>query len=133
MTEPDTTTPTDTRTAYQRLGGAAGIRPVVDAFYVFVLADPVLAPYFAGRDMAAIKTHMVSLLSWATGGPLPYRGRDLAGAHAALPPITDEAFTRVRDHLELTCLGAGVPADITEAIRGYVEARRGDLVDAGRG
>lgn len=135
MTEPDTTdpNPTDTRTAYQRLGGAAGIRPVVDAFYVHVLGDDVLAPYFAGRNMAAIKLHMVGLLAWATGGPDPYRGRDLADAHTDLPAITDDAFTRVRDHLELTLLGAGVPADITDTIRGYVEAQRGTLVGTGQG
>lgn len=131
MTEPDT--PTVPQSAYQRLGGTAGIRPVVDTFYAHVLTDRVLAPYFAGRNMATIKTHMVSLLAWATGGPEPYRGRDLAEAHADLPPISDDAFTRVRDHLELTCLGAGIPGDITDAIRRFVEAQRVTLVSTGRG
>jgi hemoglobin len=37
---------------YERLGGEKAISAVVDKFYEFMLADPVVAPFFAETDMA---------------------------------------------------------------------------------
>ena len=36
---------------FERLGGEAAIKAVVDKFYEFMLADPITAPFFANTDM----------------------------------------------------------------------------------
>ena len=42
-------------TIYDDIGGAAGIEAAVEAFYVRVVADPLLAPYFKGVEMHSLK------------------------------------------------------------------------------
>ncbi len=37
---------------YQRLGGEAAVTQAVDVFYKAIMADPELAPFFEGVDMA---------------------------------------------------------------------------------
>lgn len=38
-------------TLYEKLGGQPAISSVVDKFYVYMLADQVVAPFFANTDM----------------------------------------------------------------------------------
>src|SRR5438552_2795339 len=80
-----------TTTLYERLGGGAAIRSVVDRFYQLVLADDELRPYFAGTDLTALRRHQALFVSQVTGGPAAYAGRDMAVAHAGLG-IDDAAF-----------------------------------------
>ncbi|WP_432561573.1 globin domain-containing protein [Kineococcus sp. SYSU DK003] len=112
---------------YERLGGTAGIGAAVEAFYERVVADPQLAPYFAGTDMATLRRHQTALLSQVTGGPAHYAGRDLSRAHARLG-ITAGDFDRVVEHLAGTLTDLGVaPADV-EAVGAALTAHRGDIV-----
>ena len=69
----------------------AAISAAVDDFYVRVTADPRLAGFFDGTDIATLRRHQVAMLSAATGGPIEYRGRIMSLAHAGLA-ITDEHF-----------------------------------------
>lgn len=43
--------PVKKATLYERLGGYSAIKAVVDAFYVKILADPSLAPFFSKSNM----------------------------------------------------------------------------------
>lgn len=114
---------------YERLGQQAGIRAAVDDFYVRVVADPELAPYFAGIDLARLRRHQTALLVQVTGGPVEYSGRDLAAGHAGLD-ITPAAFDRVVDHLVATLTALGVAdADIDE-VGAALTAHRDDIVTA---
>lgn len=94
-------------TLYQRLGAEDAIRAAVDEFYVRVVADPLLAPYFTGTDMTSLRRHQVAMLSQATGGPRHYSGAEMDRAHASLA-VTDEAFTAVVGHLVDTLQHLGV-------------------------
>ena len=69
---------------YQQIGGADGIGRLVDVFYVRVLADPELKPFFEGVQMAKLRRMQVELFSGALGGPLKYSGRPMAQAHRHL-------------------------------------------------
>lgn len=103
-------------TLYQRLKGEAGIRAAVDRFYEKVLADPMLAPFFADVDMAKQRRHQFLFLSAATGGPGDYAGRDMAAAHTGLG-LTDANFDRVCELLLATLGELGVPqADLDEVV-----------------
>lgn len=102
-------------TLYERAGGAAGLRAVVDRFYAAVLADAELAPYFEGVDMARQRRHLALLVGQLLGGPRSYDGRDLATAHGHLH-VTDAAYDRVVHHLGATLHDLAVPGDVIDTV-----------------
>jgi hemoglobin len=112
---------------YERLGREHGIRTAVDGFYERVLADPALAAYFDGVDMAGLRGHQTKLLVQVTGGPVEYKGRDLAAAHEGLG-ITPQDFDRVVGHLVATLTALGVEQDDIAAIGAALTAHRDDVV-----
>jgi hemoglobin len=114
---------------YERLGQQAGIRTAVDDFYVRVVADPELAPYFAGIDLGRLRRHQTALLVQVTGGPVEYSGRDLAAGHAGLG-ITAADFDRVVGHLVATLTDLGVAAEDIGAVGAALAAHRDDIVTA---
>jgi hemoglobin len=114
---------------YERLGRQAGIRTAVDDFYVRVVGDPQLAPYFEGADLAQLRRHQTALLVQVTGGPVEYTGRELAEGHAGLD-ITPAAFDRVVGHLVATLTDLGVSAGDIGAVGQALTAHRDDIVTA---
>ena len=112
---------------YERIGGGPAVSAVVGRFYEAVLADPVLAPYFDGVEMTALRRHQVLLISQVMGGPVEYDGRELAQAHAG-HNITDEAYDKVVDHLVAALKEAGVDDDIIGRLGELVAGLRADIV-----
>lgn len=113
---------------YDAIGGAASVTAAVDLFYDKVLADDVLAPYFAGTEMKRQKSHMRAFLAVALGGPSLYAGRDMAAAHHGLG-VTDLAFDHVVTHLVDTLTELGVPADVIGEIGAKILPLRGQIVE----
>ncbi|MCK9894959.1 truncated hemoglobin [Frankia sp. AgB32] len=84
------------------LGRESSIVAVAADFYDRVLADPLLAPYFTGVDLASLKAHQAAFLVRATGdpksctGPKSCTSGEPAAAHAGVPhrltfvPIREE-------------------------------------------
>jgi hemoglobin len=119
-----------TQTAiYDAIGGKAAVAAAVDEFYRRVLADDLLAPYFAHSDLSRLKAHQRAFFTVALGGPGAYTGRAMAAAHAGRN-ITDEAFRRVAHHLAETLAALGVPADLVEQILGQIAPLHADVVAA---
>ncbi len=116
-------------TLYDSLGQSAGITTAVDQFYVRVLADPSLAPYFEGTDLDKLRAHQAALLSKVTGGPDAYTGRTLQLSHQRLG-ITDEAFDKVLGHLLAVLTDAGVPAVTSAKILAILQPLRTDVVQS---
>ena len=56
-------------TLYDRIGGAPAVKAAVYIFYAKVLADPALAPFFDGVDMAKQVGKQRAFLVMAFGGP----------------------------------------------------------------
>jgi hemoglobin len=115
---------------YDEIGGSAAVAAAVDDLYVRILADPVLAPYFARTDMLRQTRHMRAFMAAALGGPDIYAGRDMGAAHAHLR-ITFEAFDRVAGHLIGTLKGLGVPARHVEAIVARIAPLRDQIAGDG--
>jgi hemoglobin len=86
---------------YDKLGGEATIKAVVEEFYRRILADRRLAPIFAGVEMGRLKRHQALFISQALGGPRAYDGRSMAEAHAHLD-ISAAHFDWVAGHLVAT-------------------------------
>jgi hemoglobin len=114
---------------YDEIGGGDAVTAAVDQFYVRVLGDPELAPYFEQTDMRKQKSHMRAFLAAALGGPQLYAGRDMRAAHAHAG-ITSDAFDRVVVHLVATLEGLSVPVPIIEAIGGKLVPLREQIVAA---
>jgi hemoglobin len=102
----------------------------VNDFYVRVLADPQLAPYFEDVDLARLKRHQVLLVTKVLGGPDNYTGRPLDEAHDGLG-ITSDHFTAVVGHLAGAMKDAGVPDDIIGRAGAAVVATEPDIVESG--
>ncbi|GAA3236120.1 group 1 truncated hemoglobin [Actinocorallia longicatena] len=112
---------------YDAIGGAGAVSVAVDDFYIRVMADPELAPYFTGTNMSRLKAHQRAFLTAAVGGPELYRGRDMAAVHAGLS-ISDAHFDRVVDHLVVTLAGLGVPGETITAIGQALAPLRAEIV-----
>jgi hemoglobin len=112
---------------YDAIGGRDAVAAAVDLFYVKVLDDPALAPWFVDVDIDRLRAHQRAFLTAALGGPNGYDGRSMADAHRGLD-ITDDAFDRVAGHLSDTLTELGLDADTVSAIVGEVAGLRGDVV-----
>ena len=108
MSEQDTT-------LYEQIGGEEGIANLIPAFYVRVLGDPELAPFF--RDTAIEKLHHMQreFFTMATGGPDSYSGKSLAHAHHGRG-ITQHHFGLFTGHLVNTLLEMGATQDDADKV-----------------
>lgn len=124
--------PDDRRTPsiYDRLGGHGAVGLAVDRLYARLIADPELAPYFAGRDVGRLARHARPFIAAAIGGPELYRGRDIRAAHAGLR-ITHAHFDRTVQHLVAVLEGLGVDRGLIAEIGATLEPLRAAIVDAG--
>jgi len=112
---------------YEQIGGKPADLAAVDGLYERLLADPVIAPYFAGTDMNRQKHHRSAFMAAALGGADVYAGRDMPGAHADLG-VTHDVFDRVVDHLVDTLVALGVPGEIIQAIGDKLAPLRDQIV-----
>jgi hemoglobin len=124
MTEQTTTT-----SIYDAIGGAPAVDTAVTDFYLRVLADPQLAPFFAAKDMERLKAHQRKFLAAALGGPQLYAGRDMSAAHAGLG-ITDADFDAVVGHLAATLGSLGVPPETIAEIASALVPLRTEIVSS---
>jgi hemoglobin len=115
---------------YDAIGGGPAVSAVVNDFYVRVLGDPQLAPYFEGVDIPRLKRHQVLLVTQVLGGPDTYDGRPLDEAHEHLEVDHDD-FAAVAGHLTAAMKDAGVPEDIILRAIAAVAATEPDIVKAG--
>jgi hemoglobin len=114
---------------YDRVGGAAAIRSVVDRFYELLLADQRLASYFDGVDLPRLKRHQVLLISQVLGGPATYEGRELREAHAHLD-ISRQDFRLVVSYLAQALAEAGVDEELIGRVGATLAATEDDVVAA---
>jgi hemoglobin len=116
-------------TLFDDLGGAAAVTAVVDDFYVRVLADPSLAPYFEGIDTPKLKGHQRAFITAALGGPQAYNGKPMGPAHAGLG-VTEDAFNSVVGHLGATLSGLGVDDATIGIVAGQLAPLAPEIIGA---
>ena len=105
-----------TPSLYDRIGGEETIATLIPAFYVRVLADPDLAPFFKHTSLEKLHGMQREFFSMSTGGPIEYTGRPLAHVHHGMG-ITRQHFSKFANHLIDTLLDVGVSrADADEVI-----------------
>jgi hemoglobin len=115
---------------YEEIGGAAVLRTGVAVLHQRVLADPQLAPWFAGVDLDQLRAHQHAFLTAALGGPNLFAGRTLTDAHAGLG-VTAEAFDRLTEHLAGALRDLGVAPSVLAEVLERLDGLRYLVVDAG--
>ena len=79
---------------YERVGGEEAIAEMVVDFYIKVLADPELRPFFKQAPNERLHTMQREFFSAALGGPINYTGRPLHSVHAGrgIKPVHMKRF-----------------------------------------
>ena len=88
----------DEQTLYQRIGGAAAVDELVDDFYVRVLADAELRPFFLDASVDQLKRMQTEFFAAALDGPVITSDINLARIHQGMG-ITRKHLTRFVNHL----------------------------------
>ncbi|TNC26965.1 group I truncated hemoglobin [Amycolatopsis alkalitolerans] len=114
---------------YDQIGGQEAITAVVDDFYLRVLADADLAPFFAGANMNRLKGRQVEFFCGALGGPDHYAGLSMREAHRGRG-IGQAHFDRVATLLSDSLRQAGVPGPTVDQIIAAVAPLAGDIVSS---
>jgi hemoglobin len=115
---------------YERLGGEAAIMAAVERFYAKVLADDRTRPFFENLDMQDQTKKQIAFMSWAFGGPIELKGRDLRVAHAKLVEkgLGDVQFDAVAGHLEATLKELGVADELVAESLAIVAGTRSEVL-----
>ena len=73
---------------YDRLGGEAAVKSVVDKFIEYVAADTAINSFFAEtvaqNRVDALKMNLVNQIGEASGGPQKYTGKNMVDAHKGM-------------------------------------------------
>ncbi|MGQ3478269.1 globin domain-containing protein [Paenibacillus sp. TY11] len=103
---------------YDNLGGAEGVRTIIEAFYPRVYKDPLLSPLFP-KDMEPVKEKQYMFLSQFFGGPSLFSdayGHPMLRARHMKFPVTEE-----RAEAWLSCMaGALTDTGIEEPLRSII-------------
>jgi hemoglobin len=106
----------DSKSLYEKIGGAPAVSKFVVLFYERVVADPLLAPFFANTDMEHQIEAQRKFMNMALGGPATQDEFDLAEAHQGRG-IGREHLTRFTEHLLAALHSAEIaPADANAII-----------------
>ncbi len=119
----------NTPSLYERLGGEDMISTLIPAFYVRVLADPELGPFFIHTELEKLHAMQREFFVMATGGPIQYSGRPLAHTHHGRG-ITRQHFARFTGHLVETLLDMEVTQEETDEVIDRINATANEIVGA---
>jgi hemoglobin len=116
------------KSLYERLGGEAAIKAVVDEFVANVGADTRINKYFANANLDRLKGHLVNQIGQASGGPQQYTGRDMKTAHAGMG-IDGPAFDALVEDLVKALDKFAVPEQEKSELLAVLGPMKGDIVE----
>lgn len=114
-------------TLYESIGGQKAIEELVTAFYLRVLGDPLLEPFFAETSMQKLEKMQIAFFTIALGGPEPemevslddaHRGRGIKVAH----------LTRYTEHLLATLMDIGVKEEDAQKIYARISSYSNEIL-----
>lgn len=117
-------------TLYEQLGGDGALQMALDRFYLKVMADPRVAVFFEGVDIARVKAKQKAFFTIALGGEGDYDGRDLGTAHraAVAKGLDEEVFDVFVGHFRETLEELGVEEPQIEQVMAHTYAGREEVL-----
>ena len=119
------------KTLYERLGGYEALSAVANDLVPRLRIDPQLGRFWAhrGEDGVMRETQLlIDFLCASTGGPMYYRGRDMALAHRGMR-ISESDWTVLLGHAAATLAKFQVPAAEQGEVVAFVQSLKKDIVE----
>jgi hemoglobin len=118
-------------TLYSRLGGYDAIAAVADDLLPRLMADTRLGRFWQHRGEDGVRREkqlLIDFLCASAGGPLYYRGRDMATVHRGMR-ISESDWTIFLNHVNATLDKFAVPARERGEAVAFVESLKKDVVE----
>jgi hemoglobin len=112
---------------YERLGGRAGLEPVVADIIELHFTEAITRPLTKGVDQQKLTRLVVEWLCREAGGSEKYTGRDMVSAHAHLD-MTDVHFMAATEQIQRVLAKYNVPAPEQEEILCAIAAYHDDVI-----
>src|SRR5215470_16967462 len=112
------------KTLYERLGGYDAITAVTNDLLPRLQGDPQLGRFWAHRGadgVAREKQLLIDFLCASAGGPMYYRGRDMALAHRGMR-ISESDWSVFINHVFATLTKFRVPEAEKSEVIGFVQS-----------
>ncbi|HXY08623.1 MAG TPA: group 1 truncated hemoglobin [Terriglobales bacterium] len=115
---------------FELIGGRSTIEAATELFYDKVLQDENLRHFFAGADMAHLRSRQVMFISMLLAGRV-YTGKNIHDAHARSRDdgLNDAHFDLFLKHFRAALEEVGVKPENAEIIRKRLESKRGAVLD----
>ena len=126
--------PVSTTVLWERLGGEARVRKIVDDFVAQAASDAKVNFDRGGKyklvapTLDQLKNQLVAFVSQATGGPIKYTGKSMKDVHKGMG-ITDAEFDAAAGDLRKALELNGIKADDIKEALAAVEQTRKDIVE----
>lgn len=112
---------------FDRLGGAVGLRAIIDDFTATVFDDVMIGFLFDGKNHRRINAMEYRFAANHLGGAVEYTGRSIEEAHRR-SPIMGGHFMRRRQILADTLAAHDAPADVVEHWLAHVDSLSPDVL-----
>jgi len=111
---------------YQKLGGETGVAKLISAFYIRVLEDTELSPFFKNVSIEALKRMQQDFFAMALGETTDYKGRSLAEAHhgRGIHPKHVGLFVQ---HLLATLRDNGVSEEHVDQVISHIDVHTNEI------
>ena len=122
----------EAKTLYARLGGYDAIAAVANNLVSRLMSDGRLGRFWAHRGEDGVQREiqlLIDFLCHNAGGPVLYTGREMKTSHRGMR-ITEEDWAALMLHLNATLEHFQVPAAEKDAVVGFVQSTKGDVVEA---
>jgi hemoglobin len=118
-------------TLYSRLGGYDAIAAVADDLLPRLMTDTQLGRFWQHRGEDGVRREkqlLIDFLCASAGGPLYYRGRDMATVHRGMR-ISESDWTIFLNHVNATLDKFAVPARERGEAVAFVESLKKEVVE----
>ena len=120
------------KSLYQRLGGYDAIAAVCNDLLPRLMSVPLLGRFWqhrAGDSIAREKQSLINFLCASAGGPMYYSGREMRISHKGMR-ISEADWSALIGHLKATLDHFKVPDAERQAVLGFVQSTKGEIVEA---
>lgn len=120
-----------TPSLFDRLGGSAGIRAIVDGIVSRHMENPVIRarfrPYLESEKLAITKEHLCAFLEAGSGGQAAYAGRSMPDAHRGMN-ISEAEYLAAMDDIMASLQEQGIDEQTQKDVLAIAFSLKGEIL-----